>query len=372
MILQTLELKNFRLHKNTFIKFSRNLNYIVGGNGQGKTSLLEAIYYLCTSKNLLQSPDSEVVNFDEKFFEISGDFINGSGNKIRILYSLETGKKNIFLNEKQIYKSSEIIGKFPVVTLTQTDHFITQGSPLYRRKLIDSIISQASQTYLKTLMEYNRILKQRSSLLTKIRETGDPVYEEELEVWNTSLVKKGSEIIEKRLEFINEFNGYVKNSYNEIMGEKEIPALSYKSTVSTIDLQNIASVFNENLQKRKREEIARGYNLIGPHRDDVIFKINGYDLKKYGSQGQNKTFQISLKFAQFFYLKDKLNKTPIFLLDDVFGELDSERIEKISFYLKKIGQAFITLTDFTNIENLNKDENDLMIHISKGEVKNVS
>ncbi len=372
MILQNLELKNFRLHKNTYIKFSRNLNYIIGGNGQGKTSLLEAIYYLCTSKNLLQSADSEVVNFDEKFFEVSGSFINGSNNKIRILYNLETGKKNIFLNNKQLYKSSEIIGKFPVVTLTQTDHFITQGSPVYRRKLIDSIISQASQTYLKTLLEYNRILKQRSALLNKIRETGNSAYEDELEVWNEELINKGSEIIENRMEFVKEFTGYVKNSYNEIMGETEIPSISYKSTVKFDEVSGIAQSFKDALSRKKREEIARGYNLVGPHRDDVVFEINGFDLKKYGSQGQNKTFQISLKFAQFFYLKDKLNKTPIFLLDDVFGELDSERVEKISFYLKKIGQAFITLTDFTNIENLNRDENDLMIRVKEGVVENVS
>ena len=371
MILQHLELKNFRLHKNTHLEFSPNLNYIVGGNGQGKTSLLEAIYYLCTSKNLLQSPDSEAVNFDESFFDVNGIFSNGTVNKVRVFYSLEYGKKSIFLNEKQIYKSADIIGKFPVVTLTQADHFITQGSPTHRRKLIDSVISQASRTYLKTLMEYNRILKQRSNLLNKIKETGNPVYEDELEVWSKSLIEKGSEIIEKRIEFIEEFNDYVKNSYNEIMGEKEIPSLEYKSTVGFEHLDELKEKFEESIKRKLKEEIIRGNNLTGPHRDDVIFKINEFDLKKFGSQGQNKTFQVSIKFAQFFYLKDKLNKTPLFLLDDVFGELDSERVEKISFYLKKIGQAFITLTDFTNTENLIKDDEDKMIQVNMGEIEYV-
>ncbi len=372
MILQHLELKNFRLHKNTYLEFSQNLNYIVGGNGQGKTSLLEAIYYLCTSKNLLQSPDSEAVCFGEKFFETKGIFTNGTDNKVRILYDLEKGKKNIFLNEKQIYRSTEIIGKFPLVTLTQADHFITQGSPVYRRKLLDSIISQASQTYLKTLLEYNRVLKQRSSLLSKIRETGNPLFEEELEVWSSSLISKGSEIIEKRVEFIEEFNDYVKSSYNEIMGEREIPSITYKSTIDFENISELREKFEIELKRRKSEEIIRGSNLIGPHRDNAVFKINDFELKKYGSQGQNKTFQISLKFAQFFYLRDKLNKTPIFLLDDVFGELDSERVEKISFFLKKIGQAFITLTDFTNTDNLIRDDKDRMIQVNKGEVEYVS
>ncbi len=372
MILQYLELKNFRLHKNTYLEFSRNLNYIVGGNGQGKTSLLEAIYYLCTSKNLLQSSDSEAVSFGDKFFEIKGLFENGSVSNVRILYDLEKGKKNIFLNGKQIYRSTEIIGKFPVVTLTQADHFITQGSPVYRRKLLDSIISQASQTYLKTLLEYNRVLKQRSSLLNKIKETGNPLLYEELEVWNKSLVVKGSEIIRKRVDFINEFNTYVKSAYKEVMGEREIPSIVYNSTVDIDDLNKLENNFERELVKRKNEEVIRSSNLIGPHRDDAVFKINDFELKRYGSQGQNKTFQISLKFAQFFYLKDKLNRTPIFLLDDVFGELDSERVEKISLFLKKIGQAFITLTDFTNIDNLIRDNEDIMIQVAEGETEYVS
>ncbi len=366
MTLRYLELKNFRLHKHTTINFSQKLNYIIGGNGQGKTSLLEAIYYLCTSKSLTQSSDSEAINFKSNFFEIKGEFNNGSKSNIQILYNIENGKKIIFLNSKQIYRSSSIIGKFPVVTLTQSDHFITTGSPSHRRKFIDSVISQSSETYLKMLLEYNKILRQRTSLLNKIKETNNPMLLDELDVWTKTLIKTGTEIIKHRLSFVKEFEKFVGESYKKIMEEKEIPIIKYRFLQNDDENTNIKDLFEKLIKKKKQEEIIRGLNLIGPHRDDFIFFINGFELKKYGSQGQNKTFQIALKFGQFFYMQDKLNKTPIFLMDDVFGELDSNRVKKISRFLKEVGQAFITLTDFANSEYLTKSDDDITISLNNG------
>ncbi|GBD91736.1 DNA replication and repair protein RecF [bacterium BMS3Abin04] len=368
MILNYLELKNFRLHKHTTINFSQKLNYIIGGNGQGKTSLLEAIYYLCTSKSLTQSSDSEAVTFNNSFFEITGEFNNGSKNYIQVLYNNENGKKVIFLNSKQVYRSSSIIGKFPVVTLTQSDHFITAGSPSHRRKFIDSVISQSSETYLKMLLEYNKILRQRSSLLSKIKETKNPIFSDELEAWTKTLIKTGAEIIKHRLLFVKDFEKFVADSFKEIMEEKEIPKIKYMFLQNGDENINIEELFERLLIKKRHEEIIRGLNLVGPHRDDFIFFINGFELKKYGSQGQNKTFQIALKFGQFFYMQDKLNKTPVFLMDDVFGELDSNRVKKISKFLREVGQAFITLTDFANSEFLTKSEDDLMISLNNGVV----
>lgn len=369
MVLKFIKLKNFRLHSNTNIEFSKNINYIIGGNGQGKTSLLEAIYYLCTTKNMNQVSDIETLNFTENFFEIVGEFSEYSNNNIRVFFDRNSNKKTVFLDGKQIHKASSIIGKFPVVALLQSDHAITQGSPTERRRFVDSIISQSSATYLKILLDYNRILRNRSSLLSKLKEFNSSELFDQLEVWTHSLVKTGTEIIKHRIDFIKIFNNYILKPYENILGKKEIPFIKYKSFEDLKD-DNIESYFKKELKVKEKDELRRARNLVGPHRDDFEFFINDLSLKKYGSQGQHKTFQIALRFSQFFYLQDKLKVTPIFLMDDVFGELDSFRAKKISDYLSKIGQAFITMTDFSNIEKLFVTEKDLLLNVDNGKVTN--
>lgn len=367
MILKSIELRNFRLHKNTHISFSDRLNYIIGGNGQGKTTILEAVYFLCTTKSINQASDSDVVNFKEKEFQITGFFSDLTDNKVRFFYNMDNPRKNYFLDEKQIYRSSSVIGKFPVVTLTQSDHSITAGSPSERRKLVDSIISQASSTYLTILLEYNKTLRQRSALLSQIRETRNPALYEQLDAWTDSLIISGSEIIKHRKQFVSEFENYVRQAYKRIMGSEEIPVIEY-SYLNGIKSDKIKDEFEKQIANKRNDELNRASNLIGPHRDDFIFKTNNNELRKFGSQGQHKTFQIALRFAQFFYMKDALGKSPIFLLDDVFGELDSFRASKISEFLQEVGQALITLTDFSKIENLHKNETDNVIKVNNGTI----
>ncbi len=364
MVIKSLELNNFRLHENTNLKFSDNLNYIIGGNGQGKTTILEAIYFLCTTKSLLQASDIEYLNFEKKYFEVNGSFSDSTEDKVKLFYDIEGNKKQTFLNDKQIYRASSLIGKFPVVTLVQSDHFITQGSPGERRKFIDSVISQSSRTYLEFLMEYSKTLRQRSSLLQQIKERRNFNLTDQLDSWTETLIQKGVEIIYHRANFIEEFRSYIKNSYSKIMERREEPEIDYyyRDDSKEIIEEKLRSEFEE----KKEDELRRGTNLAGPHRDDFLFKINDMELRKYGSQGQHKTFQIALRFGQFFFMNEKMNKTPIFLMDDVFGELDSFRAGKISQYLKEVGQAFITMTDFSNIGSLQKEENDLIIKVANG------
>ncbi len=364
MVLKQIGLQNFRLHKNTFIEFSDKLNLIVGGNGQGKTTILEAIYYLCTTKNLHLSSECEVVTYDEQNFEITGKFVDLTEEKVRLSYDIQKNKKTYYLNEKQINSASEIIGKFPVVSLTQSDHSITQGAPAERRKFVDSIISQISQVYLKILLEYSKILKQRSIILSQIRENKNINLYSQLEVWTEALIKRGTEIIKNRKYFIADFDYYLKEAYRQIMLEDEIPAIIYSTQINSEE--NLEKEFRELLENQKEEEIRRSMNLIGPHRDDYIFYLNGRELKRYGSQGQHKTFQIALRFAQFFYIQEKISKAPIFLMDDIFGELDKYRAEKISSYLPKVGQAFITMTDLTKKEELGELLDTLLIKVENG------
>lgn len=368
MVLKELELTNFRLHKSSKINFSDKLNYIVGGNGQGKTTILEAVYYLCTTKNLLSSSESEIVSFEEDLFEAKGKFKELTEDQSKVLYRKDVNKKFFYLNDKQIFKSSSVIGKFPIVTLTQPDHAITQGSPADRRKFVDMVISQSSETYLNILLEYNKIIKQRSRLLIQIFETKNFSLLQQLESWTELLVDNGAELIKHRASFISDFNGYLTKAYNRILENREIPFVDYHYHAG-VPADEIRKDLSAAIENRKEEEFRRCANLVGPHRDDFIFRINGLELNKYGSQGQHKTFQIALKFAQFFYMKEKLSRTPVFLLDDVFGELDSYRAEKISDYLREVGQAFITLTDFTRFEKLNVDKNNLLLTVNNGSVQ---
>jgi len=170
MVLKQIELQNFRLHKSTSLKFSDRLNLIIGGNGQGKTSILEAIYYLCTTKNLNLASESDVVMFGEQYFDAKGKFFDLTENVSRIYFDSTKNRKIFFLNDKQIFNGSAIIGKFPIVSLIQSDHAITLGSPSDRRRFVDSVISQSSHAYLEILLEYNKTLRQRSSLLSQIKE----------------------------------------------------------------------------------------------------------------------------------------------------------------------------------------------------------
>jgi DNA replication and repair protein RecF len=367
MILSSIQLKNFRSHRDTQLKFSDQLNYIIGGNGQGKTSILEAIYYLCTTKSSIAKLDNEVVRFREKEFEITGNFRELTENTTRIFYSLQDNKKYCFQNGKQIPRSADIIGKFPVVLLAPADHAITQGSPVERRKFVDSVISQASETYLNFLLDYNKTLRQRSSLLYRLKEERRKELFDELDAWTTKLIFSGTEIIKHRIKFIAEFNAYIKNSYERIMGNTELPEIKYSYLDEGVDNEDIEVLFKRQIDSKRDDELRRASNLCGPHRDDFIFLINEMNLKNFGSQGQHKTFQTALRFAQFFYLKERTGKTPIFLLDDVFGELDKDRSQKISEYLKNVGQVFITLTDFTNFSFLKREDNDSLIYINNGE-----
>ncbi|MEW6506726.1 MAG: DNA replication and repair protein RecF [Bacteroidota bacterium] len=368
MVLKQIDLQNFRLHRSTSIVFSDKLNIIIGGNGQGKTSILEAIYYLCTTKNLTLASESDVVTFGEQAFNTEGKFVDLTENHVRLYYDLIKNRKNFFLDNKQLFSSADVIGKFPIVTLIQPDHAITLGSPSERRRFVDSIISQTNHTYLEILLEYNKILRQRSSLLSQIKEYRNHSTLEQLEVWTNSLANNGCELIKYRIKFIEEFSAFVSEAYKQIIEYDEKPKIKYYS-IQEIDIKNIKERFLEEINAVREDEIRRGVNLIGPHRDDFIFYINDRELKRFGSQGQHKTFQVALRFAQFFYIKEKLGKTPIFLMDDVFGELDTYRAGKISNYLFQVGQTFITMTDFSKIDELKNLSGSKKIKIENGTAK---
>lgn len=371
MYLSSLRLINFRLHKNTIIQFRNGLNYIVGGNGQGKTTILEAIYYISTTKSFSSNSDYEVVSFNENFFEVFANIFDLVQDTMIIRYSKIENKKHYSMNGKIITSPQDVVGKFPVVFLSPADSKITEESPNERRKFVDSVISQLSKTYLENLLEYKKILKQRSTLLFSIKENYSPDFFDQLTVWNTRLIEIGVKLIIARKNFIYEFNDYVREIYSRILNGNEEPFIEYQ-TIPHNSEDELIDVFKLELDKQRDNEIRRTANLVGPHKDDFKFFINGISLRDFGSQGQHKTFQVALRFAEYFYLKNKLKKNPFFLLDDVFGHLDKERSQKISEHLGELGQAFITLTNLSDMKNLQKTDRDLVIQIQNGNVLNVN
>lgn len=367
MIVRRLTLHDFRIHQSTELEFSPKLNFIVGGNGQGKTSLIEAVYFLCTTKNYKGAPDAELLRFGQQGYTVHAAFEDVTLSNVHIRYLSSENKRMYIKDGKAVHRAADIIGTFPVVLLTPEDHALTQGAPADRRKFIDSVISQYSSVYLGNILEYAKLLKQRTYILNRIRENPARSLTAELDAYTEKLIMTGSAIIHQRNEFLSEFRSFVVEVYREIMGEEESPSMDYHFLGGSSS-EDILSLFRQKIYARRDEEIRRGLNLTGPHRDDIGFTINGNSLKSFGSQGQHKTFQVALRFAQFFYLKARSGKTPVFLLDDVFGELDAHRAGHISRYLTQVGQAIITMTDLSNTAYLREMNENRMFTVSSGRV----
>lgn len=365
MVLQELRLKNFRAHADTRVTFASHLNFLTGGNAQGKTSVLEAIYFLCTTRNFKGVPDDELLRMGEQEYELEAVFGGAAESSSRVYYA--NGKKRAYLhNGKQVHRAADIIGRYPVALLTPDDHALTQGGPADRRKFLDQVISQSSEAYLQTLLDYTKTLRHRNALLGRLKEGNGST--RELDAWDERLAASGAELYGYRARFAAELSGHLEQTYAILMEREEVPLAVYPAPGSTSYGSNPRQGILQGLAARRQEEIRRGVTLTGPHRDDIAFSINGVSVKQFASQGQHKTFQVALRFAQFFYLKEKTGTTPIFLLDDVFGEVDRHRARRISEYLQQVGQAFITITDLANLSFLAPGPTDSVYTVSRGSV----
>lgn len=349
MKLKTLQLRNFRNHTDTHIESAENANVFLGNNGEGKTNVIEALSYLCLTKSFYAANDLTTLKLGESAFKISGEVHSDRdiSFSVEVTYeSIETDKK-YWLNKSQIQKLSSIIGKFPIVILSPEYSGITFGSPSDRRKFIDLAISQSSRSYFEDILEYRRILKQRNRILFDGRRSGGEI-ETVLDPWTESIIEFGARLTKKRSEFINSFTPYLISAYQEIGVRDEIPNLNYQSFCESEKIDTLPGLkehFAKYLHEHAQEEQRLGSTIVGPHRDEIELQLNQKDLRKYGSQGQHKTFLIALKVAEFHYLLDTCGETPILILDDVFSELDMHRSRRLLEYVSKLGQYFITTTD---------------------------
>ncbi|NNF22483.1 MAG: DNA replication and repair protein RecF [Saprospiraceae bacterium] len=337
MHLKQLRLINFKNYRDEIIDFSQEINCIVGDNGSGKTNLLDAIHYLSMTKSAFNSIDSQNIKNGDAFFSIIGKYTQ-SGKSHDLFCSQERGKKKVFrLDNDEYEKLSEHVGKFPCVLISPNDtDLIREGSEI-RRRFFDSIISQADQQYLKDLIDYTHNLKQRNHLLRYFQNQLD-IDHDLLEPYNKVLLDKGLKLYEKRKDLTNQFIPLFIEKYSDLSSEKEIVSINYSSQ---FDKDNHIELFNKSLAF----DLDTQRTTFGIHRDKWDFFIEDKPLKKFGSQGQQKTFVISLKLAQFELLYREKGFCPVLLLDDIFDKLDDHRIEKLMDMVAKDQFSQIFLTD---------------------------
>lgn len=342
MFLTHLSLINFKNYTEASISLNNSVNCFLGNNGEGKTNLLDAIYYLSYTKSYFNAIDSQNIKFGEPFFVAQGEF---SLNKetSNVYCGVKKGTKKQFkFNKKSYNKLAEHIGKFPVVIITPYDsNLILEGSET-RRKFLDSLISQFNKNYLDNLIAYNKLLLNRNATLKQMAER-QSFNADLLSVIDIQLVEKGNHVHQERKQFLKEFIPVFNRFYAEIANNNEVVDLIYNSSLNDNEFEQL---LRENINKDRMLT----YTSKGVHKDDLDFKImSDYSLKKFASQGQQKSFLIALKLAQFEYIKQKKGFPPILLLDDIFDKLDENRVNYILQMIasNKLGQTFITDTSLS-------------------------
>ena len=310
MIIKSLELKNYRNYDELSMNFASGTNLLYGDNAQGKTNILESIYLSATTKSHRGNKDRELIKFEENEAHIRIHF------------------------EKPIRRSSDLLGQIPVILFSPEDLKIVKSGPSERRKFLDIELSQMERLYLYQLTNYNKILVQRNNLLKQIRFQNNLI--ETLEAWDIQLVKYGSEVIKYREKFIKHLGEVCQKIHNKLTGGKEKILLEYDRDVG------YDSYLTE-LAKKRQKDLKYSTTTVGPHRDDISFIVNGIDIRKYGSQGQQRTAALSLKLAQIQLMREVMKESPILLLDDVLSELDSNRKTYLLESIKDT-QTIITCT----------------------------
>lgn len=351
MFLKELSLTNYKNFESLKFSFETKIICFVGLNGVGKTNILDSIYHLSYTKSYFNPIPSQNIKHGESFFFISGKYIIDDKEE-NIIISLKRGdKKRIKRNNKLYKKFSNHIGHIPLVIISPDDrNLIIEGSET-RRKFIDGIISQTDKEYLNNLIDYNKTLKQRNALLKMFYDNSENIIKT-IDIFDKQLSSDAQKIYEKRIKFLSEFIPIFKTRYKELSNDKENVEIKHKSDISAN--QNLYKLLKKNLEKDLRFQ----YTTTGIHKDDLNLNLDNFPIKKYGSQGQQKTFLIALKLAQFDYLS-KLDSNPILLLDDIFDKLDDTRVKQIISLVneEKFNQIFISDTNKKRSENIIKKVN---------------
>lgn len=352
MIIKTLSLLNFKNHSEKKFDFSPQINCFVGNNGAGKTNILDALHYLSVGKSFLGNTDLNNIKSEEDFFTIEAGIQNDDREDIIKVLQPREAKKIIKKNDKSYDRLADHIGYLPSVMISPYDSNLISDSGESRRKFLDSMISQTDSGYLFDLIQYQKTIQQRNALLKYFAKnrTWD---KDSLEIYDEPITKSGTKIFEKRKEFVEKLNPIVQNFYQTISGGKERVSVIYESHL-------FDDTFEQLLEDHLERDRMLTYTSKGIHKDDLLFEMNSILIKKIGSQGQQKSFLISLKLAQMSLIKELTGKSPVLLLDDIFDKLDDTRVAQLIKLVNRenFGQIFITDTHRERTENVVKKINE--------------
>lgn len=364
MYLSNLTLFNFKNYSDLDLDLAEKTNCFVGDNGMGKTNLLDAIYYLSFCKSFFNPIDSQNIREGESHFSIQGKY-QFDGKEDKVMCLLKKGQKKQFKRNKKEYdKLADHIGSIPLVMISPADVMLVIGGSEVRRKFMDGILAQFDKSYFQQLLNYNRIVQQRNALLKKMARERSHDYTQ-VEVWDDQLNEYGTAIHERRKTFLTEFIPFFQDYYNRISQEKEEVSLEYKSQLDEAPLHELLT---EYLQK----DLAVQYTSAGIHKDDLEFRIRGRSLKKFASQGQQKSYLLALKLAQAAYMARIMDIKPILLVDDIYDKLDLNRVGQLIRLLSQddFGQLFITDTNPDHIGEMIREMNSeyRIFNVNNGEV----
>ena len=357
MILKSLELANFRNYEELNISFDKGTNILYGDNAQGKTNILEAIYVSATTKSHKGSKDKEIINFDKEEAHIR-TYLEKENVETRVDMHLRKNKsKGIAIDGQKIKKAADLMGLLNVVFFSPEDLSIIKDGPAERRRFADMELCQLDSFYLYNLNHYNKIIGQRNKLLKDMY--FQPELKETLNIWDSQLVSFGSKIIERREQFVKQLGDIIFDIHKKLSGGKEELVIAYEPDVNIED-------FEKQMKYNQDKDIRLKQTTTGPHRDDFSFVVNGVDIRKYGSQGQQRTAALSLKLSEIELVKKISKDTPVLLLDDVLSELDSNRQ---NYLLNSIGniQTIITCTGLDEFIN-NRFEINKIFKVTNGTV----
>lgn len=346
MRLQEIKLVNFRKHADLTFSPSDGINLVYGPNGSGKTNILDAVHYCTLARGFNRSLDRECLNFAADYFLLKGRFTDDREIEISVRVSYaRTSEKKISVNGEELKKFSQLIGRVPCITFSPMELAVINGSPQERRRFMDNALSQTDKRYLDDLLQYKRVLQQRNALLAAVRDNG--MERGSLDAWTEKLSLLAGSIMSARTAFLLRLLEFFKPVYAEL-GLGEVPGIGYCSSVGVhtpeISAERLAEVLVQRLRDVEEQELYRKQTLFGPHRDDIMFRLNDVDVKKYASQGQLRTFLIAMKLALQRFVYEVTGEKPLFLLDDLFSELDRKRGDRVLELLGGSGQSIITAT----------------------------
>lgn len=360
MIIKKLSLYNFKNHSEKKFEFSPQINCFVGNNGAGKTNILDALHYLSVGKSFLGNTDSNNIKREEDFFTIDAEIQNEDSEDIIKISQPKEAKKIIKKNDKSYDRLADHIGYLPSVMISPYDSNLISDSGESRRRFLDSMISQTDSEYLFDLIQYQKTVQQRNALLKYFAKnrTWD---RDSLEIYDDPISKFGTSIFVKRRNFVERLDPIIQNFYSIISGGKETVSVQYQSDLSEgFDPDQPDKVFRTLLTESLERDRMLTYTSKGIHKDDLLFEMDHVLIKKIGSQGQQKSFLISLKLAQMSLVKELTKKTPILLLDDIFDKLDDTRVSQLIELVNQenFGQIFITDTHRERTESVVKKINE--------------